>query len=308
MLQIIFRQFCETCGEEGGSLWSDLIIAILGGVIGTGSAILVFYLSNRRQVKIDNLKKLENQNNKLYYLASLLKSSINILKAQKDNLKRFVYDLKKDPIYVPDMSFVPMYDIKRIVEVLNLEDYFLSYTLKYGTTLENVKEYKSIISSLDFLYATFNSIVGELEKGKLHDHERKVQFNSDYQEAYEIFGRILFYLDRNQPPLRKDVTDAYKNFTDNFTNPYDLEYYYDYFIVPLHNIFAAYVSDPTNHMTEDIMSFSVKIKNLRSLFEYKKSNNVVFANDLLKYANPIIKQIKALEKDSSRLIKMLDNN
>jgi len=206
------------------------------------------------------------------------------------------------------MPYVPMYDIKRIVEVLNLEDYFLSYTLKYGTSLSNVREYKNIISSLDFLYATFNSIVSQLEKGKIHDHERKVKFNEDYQEAYEVFGRVLFWLDRHQIPLRQPVMDAYLHFVENLVNPYDIQYYFGTFIVPLHEIFAQYVSDPQNHMTEDIMSFAGKIKNLRQLFEYKKANNVVFANDLLVQVNPIIRQIKELEKNSFRLLRMLDDN
>jgi len=65
MLQIVFKQFCDNC-DGGNSFLGDLIIAILGGLIGTGTALLVFYLTNRHQVKLDELKRVDNQNNKLY--------------------------------------------------------------------------------------------------------------------------------------------------------------------------------------------------------------------------------------------------
>lgn len=305
MIQIVLRQILE--GGDSNSFWSDLVVAILGALIGTGTALWVFYLSNAKQLKNENLKKTENQNNKLYYFSSLVHGAMLVLDGQKNNVKKFIYETKLRPFDLPEMGYIPMNDVDRIISKLNLEDYFLSYTSKYGVKLKTVKEYKNIISSFDFLSSNFTALISQLEKAQQFDYQRKIQFKEEYERAYKIIGKILLWNDSTQNPIQNEIIQIYSAFADNPPpTRYDLIGFYQKLIVPYFNLFQNYVANNSDFITSDIIELYTISKGVVILHEYIESNNLRFADDLLGQVRSIARSLKSLQKSSKVILQILD--
>ena len=75
------------------------------------------------------------------------------------------------------MTFIPLNDLKRASNTLNLEDYLLAYVDKYSSDRKkSIKEFKEIIASIDYLLEIFAQIPQQLQKAQTYDFEKKLKF------------------------------------------------------------------------------------------------------------------------------------
>ena len=303
MFPIYFYQFVQNSIPESTFI-SDLIVATVGSLVGTGGALLLFFYSNKRQLIEDGKKRDETQEHKLYYFASLLKSSIRISHNQCDNIEKFIEDTRKTPLNLPAMNWVPMNDINRIVENLNLEEYFLAYTLKFVKHESCVTEFRNIISTLDFLKETFLS-VEKLIKGAFEDDiVKKKQLESDYKSVGYDLNTLYNYILVSQPKIGQQLIFLNKRMMDTKYDPYDLETRFVVYIEPLKKIFEGYTLELNDVNSLNIYNLKLKIHGLCDTFEYIKSNNYIFADKLAPLVPEISKQVEEIERDSIKILKL----
>lgn len=303
LLDIILYQRSEGKGEIGNSFLydfgKDYIIPALG-------AYLVYYIfikeTNRDKSKILQQKK-EEQNDKLFFFATITKSGISLSERQKNFLKNHIRAMKSDHITFNFLKIVPLVDLKRISEKLNLEEYLLAYTDVYNDKRdESIKEFQNIISSFDFLYNAFTMIQTELINVQKHDYERKLEFKECYKKCNYLLGKVLLYFERIGGEEYRRISEAYKHFVDNHpADNYDIQYYHDFFFIPLHDFIVDYLNN-VRAFNQDFHDFEVYLKEGILVLKHIKAENEQTRMLLTKDFKEIARTIISLKKISKRMI------
>lgn len=176
------------------------------------------------------------------YFSALVESALRASVEQKDNLEKHILAMGQNNLDFQLMSYVPLYDFKRITEELNLEEYLLAYTNHYDKDrAASIKEFKNIVASIDYLYDVFISIKSQLEKSQANDYERKKTFQQLYQQSFDLIGVLMPYFDGNDKQSFNEVTLLLQNLQQNNRgNNGDLNYHYNFFIEPFNNFCIQY--------------------------------------------------------------------
>src|SRR5690606_18859524 len=117
---------------------SDFFKDLISALIGTGTALLIFYMTlkaDRRKAEKD-----EDEQNKrrLGYLSNVATATKNQAESFITNLKKSISDFESDDLNFHLLTKNPNSSLARLSEILNNENYFLAYFKKYGK--QNLKK------------------------------------------------------------------------------------------------------------------------------------------------------------------------
>ncbi|GAB4007112.1 hypothetical protein GCM10028808_10360 [Spirosoma migulaei] len=206
-MDIVF-QFGEFIGEDG-SFWTDLIVglvgSIVGGFIGTGGAIWLYYRQVRDQKTKEDANRSQIQTDKLKYLHNLLNSIILATDTSIEAIVKQYKAVEAHPTHLPGMKIVAVYDFNRIVNVINHEEHYHAYVTKLKD--ENIT---TIFSIVDFLFGSLLDLEKNFNEIVQYDLGRRKNFAESVQE---IIDCIIV----NQKKLKdkKGEKDIYYNILNN---------------------------------------------------------------------------------------------
>jgi hypothetical protein len=201
-MDIIFQS-----GEfySDSSFWSDLIIQVVGAVIGAFVAIYLFFRQLNTNKISEESKKFEYEVDKLKYLATSLDSIIGLIQLQIEGIENFIEEVSKNYIDVPLLSIYSTHDIDRLVNKINHEDYYHAF-IRQNRDIENAaKRFKKIYSVLDYFESVLNQMMQYLERERLHDYDRKVQFKKHVEDSEKYYFSALN--SSNDDSLKRELNE-----------------------------------------------------------------------------------------------------
>lgn len=314
--EIFFRiinnyKYYSTLITVNGFWWSiatDFVVPLLiaGGV--AYMAFRIFVLESRRDQKRIISKENQIRHDKLLYFSTLVHNVLQNSEQQTEHLNDLVNALKSDPIPFHLMTIVPLNDHKRIVEIINLEVYLLSYASHFNSERNiSILEFQKIISSVDYLYSTFLNLRDFHLNAQNFDTDRKLRFSGLFDSAYAKLQIVYIIFQREDNSYSKQFFQWFENFaTKSEGKNTDISYYYSQFFDPLHSLLSQYIinNQPLRMEILDLISIC---KNAILIYDGMKLASADLISD---YEDDIINinsSIKGLKRDSKPLLdKFLD--
>lgn len=285
LLQVTTNLYSSVQSKAENSFWwdfsKDFIVPIGIAILAALTAYYIFISETKRDRRNEDRKKAEERNHKLLFFATLVESCLTVSVQQKNYIKDFIRKIKNDDVDFHLLTFLPLNDLKRVSNVLNLELYMLAFVDKYPSSRKgSIKIFKEIITSIDYLLEIFNQIPKQLEKAQMYDYERKVKMQGLFQSAYNLAGRISMHFEGNDNETSSTLMDLYYNFVNRHPGDYyNINYYYEYFFVPYNDFCSNYIASGKAPLQE-IIDLALLTRDAKQLYNQIKSANNVLRADL----------------------------
>lgn len=279
--------------------------SIIGNIITIALFIIAFYRDKRKESKKEGKTKTE----KLRYLASLVNSSLKTAKSNCLELEETIIFFINEPLKFHLIKWTVYYDIKRIVDKLNLEDYYIAYITQFDKRKDNIVIYQRMITSLDTLFEMFNELIKQAERASTHDFERKKIINVLGDEIHILIEKILSLTETLQMP--EAFKEELKNPIDKWLkekNKGNIKLFLETLCKPLFEIISTFNFQNNSKVPEEFSSLIEKLRNVVLETDFIKSGNLEYAESLKKQYIEINKTIESLETNSIELRKYLEDS
>ena len=114
MIETFFLQ-CQV--QSATSNW--FLDKLLPSFIGAATALLVFFLTSRRDRNKERRKKDDERGDKMSYLRNLLTNVVKLTEHQSQNLEEHIAKVKANDVDFHLMTFVPLTDFVRAIDTLS---------------------------------------------------------------------------------------------------------------------------------------------------------------------------------------------
>ncbi|MBP6024512.1 hypothetical protein [Ferruginibacter sp.] len=280
-----------------------------GSIIGNVITILLFIIAFYKDKAKNRKKEEKTKTEKLKYLASLVNGSIKSAKLNKDNIQETSNAFKSEPALFHLIKINTYYDIKRVVEKLNLEEYYLAYVTHFEKRKNTTIEFQKIITCLDTLFDMFNEIIKQAERASINDFDRKKVLNGLGDEVHNLIEKILHLVEDSKMPqsfksLLKQPIEKWSK-EKNKTN---IQLFFDILCVPLYNIVSDFHSQNQLHTPLDFILLLERLKTIKIEFDFIKSGNIIYSESLEMQIGEIDKTIGTLEINSKDLREYLEKS
>lgn len=244
-----------------GDFFKDLISAL----IGTGTALFIFYLTLKSDRK-KALKEEKEQNKKrLDYLTNLVTATKNQIESSISNLKENILEFEKDNLEFHLLVRNPNSSLERLEEILRNENYFLAYIKNYGK--KNLKKFNNISLQTDFFIEQERQIWEMKKSSQQFDYERKQNYADTVNNLMNRTAQLL-KMDLLDKKYKDEINKIFQDFYTNIGDRNDLNFYYDRFVRPImENVLKHNLSQP--YILELISEF----KGVANLFTEIKLQN-----------------------------------
>ncbi len=272
----------------------DFLQDIFSALIGTGTALFIFYITIEadRNKEKRNLKR--QTNNRIRNFKNLITSSIIHAETTISNLNEMINNYENDLLKFQLLKFSPNKSFERLDELLKNEDYFQAYSKKYGK--ENVNTYNSLSLIIDFFHMQINQLWEIIEKSQEFDHNRKVKFNEQSNSIITSIARLPITQNtgissEDLITLNTYVVDFHEQLPENPT----LNYSYEFNLRVLENILIHYIGNPI------AMEIIELIRDSSVLFDQIHLQNSAHKDDLIGIKNEMIESLNLYKEKTQNL-------
>ena len=298
MIKIFILQ-CQLLPTPTNSNW--FLEKLLPSFIGSATALLVFYLTTRRDKGKEKKKKDEERSDKMSYLKNLLTNVIKLTEQQSNNLQEHIDKVKVNDIDFQLMTFVPLTDFVRAIETLSKEDYFIGFNKFYKDKFDTTKQFERILSNIDFLHSQFLEVPQILKKSQDFDYERKMQYKENVDKTISLVGNLLFAVRRHMQAPWDKVDNIFLGFMEGLKNHTDLSYYHHQFVTPINDFFVDYLSDSNNSVSQEILIIAENSRNAKQMYNIIKSSNREVSTDIEQIKDSVVSSMTELKELRSQL-------
>ncbi|MBS1523011.1 MAG: hypothetical protein JST50_18565 [Bacteroidetes bacterium] len=279
----------------------DFFIPISIAVMAACIAYYIFIRETKRDKQNELNSRLTEQKDKLTYFTILIKRTLKISEIQKNFLKDYIRKIGADDINFHMINYVPIDDLRRIVENTNLEAYMLAYSNKFSFDRKAaIEQYQKISSNVDFLFSAFKGLMDQIRKAQDNDQERKITYKELFYSGYDILGEIEFKLRINK--RWHDIFIGIRNnYFNSYVNDYDLNFFQNFYFVPFYKFCADYNSS-NMPLIEELVNLEVTTSKGIHLFKHIKAENRRLKRDLIENFRRIAESIIDLKKISKPLL------
>lgn len=158
---------------------SQFISECAGAFIGAGSAILLFYLQNKKDKDVMESNRQNKAEDDINYLSSLLENVIEDQEKQNLNIEIYIKNMSSNlSAQIEAMNSIPLKNLNRLCKLLDEPETYNSFMLIFGrNNLENINNYKRILASIDYLIDGNKQLTGILEMASPNDYNRRMAYN-----------------------------------------------------------------------------------------------------------------------------------
>lgn len=273
----------------------DFLKDIVSALIGTGTALLIFYLTIQSDKKKEKKKSKEEDSNRVRHFSNLVKSSIVHVETITSNLDEMVSKYEKNNLDFQLLRFSPNKSFNRLEKLLKNENYFLSYINTFGES--KIKTFNNISSEVDYFNMQIDQLWTMIEKSQNFDFERKKRFKLQVNDLINLTAWFT-----KQPNLLKNediekLNSYIKDFYDNLKDETDLNYFYEFIRKVLEDVFIKY----TNNQL--VLEHLPKFRDTSVLFREIKMQNDNHKEDLRQISETLKDSLQSYKSDASELIK-----
>jgi len=221
--------------NEGNSFLSDFLINAFGALIGTLTALTIFWLTIKHDRKNKKANEVKVISQRLHYFSSIVNNITDIVTKQNVFLKDFFEKQRKDTLNIPLITLLPDNDLRRFSELQNHEDYYHAYLSKFSYSSETVEEYRCFYSYIDFLKAQIDQLRDRLMKSIQYDHDRKVKYKILVEKAMDDTARIVgtATISNRITEFEMFLNQSLLNFYSIENDHFDLNNYQSFFVEPV---------------------------------------------------------------------------
>ncbi len=178
--------------------WENLLISVIGAIIGSGGAILIFYLTIGHDRKKEAERKELHCKNKLRYFHSLVESVIDSVEKQILNMREFTEKVKKNPFEYNYLNIVVNENITRISERVDQEELYHSY-LQIICQGKEEHEFLQSLNVVDYLNAALKSTKDSLFQTTTYTSELEKQYSALSERLLDEAGSELNSIKTTDP-------------------------------------------------------------------------------------------------------------
>lgn len=284
--------------------WQSVFQNALGCAIGSFAAILVaigiYYKQYSDNEKSKKKKDKEEQENILKYFSISVKNAIGLVEHQYKNNLDFISDFKKEPLMIPLISYVPLSEIKRIINNNSYDKIMLAYLDRF-LKKNALNEFSEIMSILDYLYLELDMLPKNIENIKLYDHERKIKFKEYFNDIIKSIEQIIVH-GNNDDPIKKRYYELYEIFQNNAK---DIKSTYNNFITPINKYTLELLQQGNNN--RDLEQLVIITRDCIQLYsEIIEHNEANISNDIIPISQSIFESLSKLKERSKSLIAIMN--
>lgn len=273
----------------------DFLKDIISALIGTGTALLVFYLTILSDRKKDRKKSKEEDDNRVRHFSNLVKSSIGHVETIASNLDEMVSEYEKNNLEFQLLRFSPNKSFNRLEKLLKNENYFLSYVNTYGES--KIKSFNNISSEVDYFNMQIDQLWTMVEKSQSFDYERKKSFKHQVNDLMNLTAWFTKQPDLLEAEDIEKLNSYIKEFYDNMKDETNLNYFYEYIRKVLENVLIKYTSNQT------VLGHLPKFRDTSVLFREIKMQNDNHKEELKQISETLKSTLEKYKNDASELIK-----
>jgi hypothetical protein len=221
--------------QNASSFWENLS----GSFLGTITALIIFFLESRREKKKIKNEKRENYRNALIYFKLLLESIVINAHKQINAYEIHAAKIKENPLEFNILQLFITQDVDRILNKFDQERLFQAYLQEFGNHVDVIKEFKNIISILDYFNSVYNQ-VAKSQETYLNDLNDNLLAYKDIteEEVLKNCVRIINDIRRNNVQYIKDqlyiaFNDIVSNYHKTSPNPPTIEHIQKSLISPI---------------------------------------------------------------------------
>lgn len=269
---------------------------LIGALIGTGTAILIFYMTISSDKKKEKKKNHEADLNRITHFSNLVNSSISHIEIIIQNLQDVIQKYEDGEIKFQLLRFSPDKSLIRLEELLKNENYMLSFVSVFGK--DNISKFNNISREVDFFNMQIEQILDILKISQKFDYERKNDFRAKANELLQISVSLTnkenFLTAEHIQLLESIIEDFYVNTID----PTDLKLYYDFTINILEKILINYIENQQH------IIYIEKFRNTSILFNEIINQINHHKEDLEQIKNTMQKILNSYKTDTLELIRI----
>jgi hypothetical protein len=226
--------FCSA--EYWRSVAQNSLGCTIGSLVAIGAAYVIYRLTNSAARR----DKQQEQKDVLFSFKLSVESIIRIVKDQTNKIQSYCDSIAANDIYPPELSFLPMYGLKRISDGGSFDRIFVAYIRRFPGK-HDIKGFDALISDIDYFLSQFLVLPDEIRLTMNYDHERKKEFGKVYKKAHTLLSDWMLINDPmlSNTPLGRQFAVVLDEMTANRTDNYDIAYYDQYFFKPINDIAVA---------------------------------------------------------------------
>ena len=216
---------------------------IFSALIGTGTALIIFYLTiNSDKTKEKKILKKET-NNRIRNFINLIHSSINHAETTITNLEEMIVNYNNDLLEFQLLRFSPNKSFERLDEHLKNESYFQSYSKKYGK--ENVDTFNRISLIIDYFNMQLSQLWEIIQKSQEFDYQRKLKFKDLSNNILNSVAKLTITENSGITTIDIDTLgNLLVDFHNGMTENSNLNYLYTFNRNALELVLKRYINNP----------------------------------------------------------------
>ncbi len=252
----------------------------LSTLIGSGTALLVFYLTIRNEKKKSTELREQETENRMRNFDNLVSSSISHAEGTIQNLNEIITLYNTNNLDFQLLRFAPNKSFERLDELLKNEDYFQSFVQKYGYS--KVDTFNKISLEIDYFNMQINELWKMFEKAQNFDYERKVKFKNMSSNILNLLAKLTIRTDNGSPAEDLEKLNTHlQNFHQLSEENKTLKDLYDFNRLILNDVLIKHyknlnVTDILEQIRESSILFDEIIKQLN----HHKENLISIKNEM----------------------------
>ena len=290
----------DTLINQPSSNWVSLGITIIGTLFGFLGAYYLTRITENKQKKKEKQQKIELYIDRLKYLTQLIDKCLELANNQIDRFGELSKNLSDDPIEQHLLKLIGSNDMLRL-QKMDTEEVFHAYHLIMPDNSDKMKDYKSIYSSIDFIYLRIIQVIDSNEKHMGFKHQDHIQIKETIEklatemvkwikliESYDNFNSFLAYhflvkhhkqymqLTNEIAHLGNFESDFLIEFGDELRKNFDKEIFFS----DLYTLVSQAISR-FNHLKSNTTIFATELSEIKSIMK-EPIDRLVTINEKIK--------------------------
>lgn len=252
----------------------------LSTLIGSGTALLVFWLTIRNEKKKSSEIEDKETENRMRNFDNLVNSSISHAEGTIQNLSEIIVLHEINNLDFQLLRFAPNKSFERLDELLKNENYFQSFVKKYGDS--KVDTFNKISLEIDYFNMQINELWKIFEKAQNFDYERKVKFKNMCSNILNSLAKLTIKTDTgiNTDDLDRLSSHLY-NFHQRPEENKTLKDLYDFNRLILNDILIHHYRNlNVTEILEEIRESSILFDEIIKQLNHHKENLTVIKNEM----------------------------
>lgn len=271
----------------------DLLKSVTGALVGTTTALAIYFLTIRHDRKKSQKQKEAEGRNKIMYLKVLISSFKDKLSDTTISINEVIEKFEADPI----SYHLPVIAVNESASLLNSllrsEELFIAHNDLFG--IGRIKNYNNLRNEISFYLTQTEQLFDMNIRAKNYDFERKKNIS---RKIDKIMGDIIGLFDLKQVALKdkEELDRIFKEFHDNLINRQDVKYYHDKFLMPVLDVLLNYTKE------KQVSAILFESKEASIDFQHIEANNLAHLSSLKDIYQKFNDLTKNFEEDTKHIM------